>query len=109
MVAMSPSRRIISPTSLVWPTRTSSYIAAPDILSAITTGPETEKTPPTRTICLKLGGFQTWRGRESARPEGGVQANYGLAVSMGGAAVAEVVVRIALESVGEMNHADSRL
>ena len=54
MVAMSPSRRIISPTSLVWPTRTSSYIAEPDIFSAITTGPETEWTPPTRTICPKL-------------------------------------------------------
>ena len=29
IVALSPSKRIISPTSLSWPTRTSSYIAAP--------------------------------------------------------------------------------
>ena len=37
MVAVSPSRRIISPTSWVWPTRTNSNIAAPLIRSAMTT------------------------------------------------------------------------
>mmetsp|Transcript_17529 Transcript_17529/g.68000 ORF Transcript_17529/g.68000 Transcript_17529/m.68000 type:complete len:250 (+) Transcript_17529:1102-1851(+) len=42
MVAVSPSRRIISPTSLWTPTRTSSYMAAPRIFSATTTGPDTE-------------------------------------------------------------------
>ena len=42
MVAWSPSRRMISPTSFVCPTRTSSYICEPDIFAAITTGPETE-------------------------------------------------------------------
>ena len=34
---MSPSRRIISPTSSECPTRTNSYIAAPDIFCAVTT------------------------------------------------------------------------
>ena len=35
--AVSASSRIISPTSFWWPTRTNSYIAAPDIPSAMTT------------------------------------------------------------------------
>ena len=41
IVAESPSRRMISPMRLSLPTRTNSYIAAPAIPSATTTGPET--------------------------------------------------------------------
>ena len=41
MVALSPSRRMISPISRSAPTRMSSYMAAPAMLSAMTTGPET--------------------------------------------------------------------
>lgn len=37
MVAMSPSSLIISPTSSQWPTRTSSYMAAPAMAVAVTT------------------------------------------------------------------------
>lgn len=37
IVAMSPSRRIISPTNSWYPTLTNSYIADPDIFSAVTT------------------------------------------------------------------------
>lgn len=37
IVAMSPSKRMISPTSSLWPTRTSSYMAAPAIAVAVTT------------------------------------------------------------------------
>lgn len=36
------------PTNSSWPTRTSSYIAAPIMFSAITTGPDTPKTWPNR-------------------------------------------------------------
>ena len=38
----------IPPTSSSWPTRTNSYIAAPVMFSAMTTGPETPKTEPKR-------------------------------------------------------------
>ena len=38
---MSPSSLMISPTSFMYPTRTSSYIAAPDMFSAMTSGPDT--------------------------------------------------------------------
>ena len=41
MVAESPSNRMISPIRLSCPTRTSSYIAAPAMPSAMTTGPDT--------------------------------------------------------------------
>lgn len=41
IVAESPSRRIISPMRLSRPTRTNSYIAAPFMPSATTTGPDT--------------------------------------------------------------------
>lgn len=41
IVALFPSRRIISPMSLSWPTRINSYMAAPPMLSATTTGPDT--------------------------------------------------------------------
>ena len=37
MVAMSPSSLMISPTSSLWPTRTSSYMAAPAMAVAVTT------------------------------------------------------------------------
>ena len=37
MVAMCPSSRMISPTSSSYPTLTNSYMAAPDIFSAVTT------------------------------------------------------------------------
>lgn len=41
IVAESPSRRMISPIRLSCPTRTNSYIAAPPMPSATTTGPDT--------------------------------------------------------------------
>lgn len=41
IVAVSPSSRMISPIRESLPTRTSSYIALPDMWSATTTGPET--------------------------------------------------------------------
>lgn len=41
IVAESPSSLIISPMRLSCPTRTSSYMAAPPIPSATTTGPDT--------------------------------------------------------------------
>lgn len=44
IVAESPSNLMISPIRLSWPTRTSSYIAAPPIPSATTTGPETYRS-----------------------------------------------------------------
>uniref|UniRef100_A0A1I8J7Y4 UV radiation resistance-associated gene protein n=1 Tax=Macrostomum lignano TaxID=282301 RepID=A0A1I8J7Y4_9PLAT len=44
IVAMSTSRRIISPTRASLPTRTSSCIAEPAMLDAITTGPDTPNT-----------------------------------------------------------------
>ena len=44
MVALSPSSLMISPIRLSAPTRMSSYIAAPDMLSAMTTGPDTLRT-----------------------------------------------------------------
>lgn len=44
IVALSPSSLMISPIKLSAPTRISSYIAAPDMLSAITTGPDTFRT-----------------------------------------------------------------
>ena len=44
MVALSPSSRMISPISLSAPTRMSSYMAAPAMLSATTTGPDTLRT-----------------------------------------------------------------
>ena len=43
---MSPSSLMISPTSSSCPTLTSSYIADPDIFSAVTTGPDTPNTYP---------------------------------------------------------------
>ena len=44
MVALLPSSRMISPISLSCPTLMSSYIAAPPMLSATTTGPDTFRT-----------------------------------------------------------------
>ena len=44
MVAMSPSSLMISPTSSWYPTLTSSYMALPDMCSAVTTGPDTANT-----------------------------------------------------------------
>lgn len=44
MVALSPSSLMISPIRLSAPTRISSYMAAPDMLSAMTTGPDTLRT-----------------------------------------------------------------
>ena len=43
-MALSPSSLMISPIRLSAPTRINSYIAAPDMLSAMTTGPETLRT-----------------------------------------------------------------
>ena len=47
IVAVSPSNRMISPMSLSAPTLQSSYMAAPNIFSPMTTGPDTFKTLPT--------------------------------------------------------------
>lgn len=44
MVAVSPSRRMISPISFSAPTLTSSYMADPLMLLATTTGPDTLRT-----------------------------------------------------------------
>lgn len=44
IVALLPSSLMISPIKLSKPTRISSYIAAPAMLSATTTGPETRRT-----------------------------------------------------------------
>lgn len=57
MEAVSPSRRMISPTSFWCPTRTSSYIAAPDIPSAITTA----RTRQRQRVCKgSFEGFQAY-------------------------------------------------
>lgn len=53
MVAVSPSKRMISPIRESAPTRTSSYIALPDMWSATTTGPE--------TLRIYLGDKKTYR------------------------------------------------
>lgn len=44
IVAVSPSSLMFSPIRLSAPTRTNSCIAAPDMLSAMTTGPDTLRT-----------------------------------------------------------------
>lgn len=52
MVAMSPSSLMISPTSSLWPTRTSSYMAAPAMAVAVTTA-------KTHADTLRLNALKT--------------------------------------------------
>ena len=64
MVAMSPSNLMISPTSSECPTRTNSYIAAPDIFCAVTTT-RGEKWMKLDTYVLTFNESIMWKVSEN--------------------------------------------